>query len=240
MEGWPSGLRRRPAKALGRKARVGSNPTPSVEGAIRASGPPGRQGQECSNPRRPRSGMQSGFDSEPTEWAERSEARSAAAQSHSLRGGWSCGWPTADLDGWPSGLRRTIGNRVGESLRGFESHPVRQSSVDVFEPTHAAKQRVGRAERAERVVAKRPEGCRARPRARSAVNPTPSVVHPIGSGAWLSPVERCVRVAEVPGSNPGAPIWYPAYAGLFDVRPDSNGRFGPMAEECVVAMRPAG
>jgi hypothetical protein len=24
-------------------------------------------------------------------------------------------------------------------------------------------------------------------------------------GAWLSPVERCVRVAEVPGSNPGAP-----------------------------------
>ena len=24
--------------------------------------------------------------------------------------------------------------------------------------------------------------------------------------AWLSPVERCVRVAEVPGSNPGAPI----------------------------------
>ena len=27
-----------------------------------------------------------------------------------------------------------------------------------------------------------------------------------GFGAWLSPVERCVRVAEVPGSNPGAPI----------------------------------
>ena len=26
------------------------------------------------------------------------------------------------------------------------------------------------------------------------------------NGAWLSPVERCVRVAEVPGSNPGAPI----------------------------------
>ena len=37
--------------------------------------------------------------------------------------------------------------------------------------------------------------------------------HPVGCGmtrfvfgAWLSPVERCVRVAEVPGSNPGAPI----------------------------------
>jgi hypothetical protein len=42
--------------------------------------------------------------------------------------------------------------------------------------------------------------------ARSAVNPTPSVVQLVGSGAWLSPVERCVRVAEVPGSNPGAPI----------------------------------
>ena len=25
-------------------------------------------------------------------------------------------------------------------------------------------------------------------------------------GAWLSQVERCVRDAEVPGSNPGAPI----------------------------------
>ena len=63
---------------------------------------------------------------------------------------------------------------------------------------------------------------------RSDVNPTPSVVvvHGMGCwvgldefvgtrpwsrflfwfGAWLSPVERCVRVAEVPGSNPGAPI----------------------------------
>ena len=30
LEGWPSGLRRRPAKALDRKVRVGSNPTPSV------------------------------------------------------------------------------------------------------------------------------------------------------------------------------------------------------------------
>ena len=31
-------------------------------------------------------------------------------------------------------------------------------------------------------------------------------------GAWLSPVERCVRVAEVPGSNPGAPI-IPVFEG---------------------------
>ena len=29
--------------------------------------------------------------------------------------------------------------------------------------------------------------------------------HHITLGAWLSPVERCVRDAEVPGSNPGAP-----------------------------------
>lgn len=43
----------------------------------------------------------------------------------------------------------------------------------------------------------------------------------VGLGAWLSPVERCVRVAEVPGSNPGAPIEeevvvpvYPAPAGV--------------------------
>ena len=28
----------------------------------------------------------------------------------------------------------------------------------------------------------------------------------VGLGVWLSPVERCVRVAEVPGSNPGTPI----------------------------------
>ena len=62
------------------------------------------------------------------------------------------------VDGWPSGLRRTIGNRVGSRPRGFESHPVRVGMTRfVF-------------------------------------------------GAWLSPVERCVRVAEVPGSNPGAPI----------------------------------
>ena len=29
------------------------------------------------------------------------------------------------VDGWPSGLRRMIGNHVGLHLRGFESHPVR-------------------------------------------------------------------------------------------------------------------
>jgi hypothetical protein len=34
-----------------------------------------------------------------------------------------------------------------------------------------------------------------------------------GHGVWLSPVERSVRVGEVPGSNPGTPIEYPAKAG---------------------------
>ncbi len=47
---------------------------------------------------------------------------------------------------------------------------------------------------------------------RSEINPTPSVLFQSTSvvipefGAWLSPVERCVRDAEVPGSNPGAPM----------------------------------
>ena len=51
-------------------------------------------------------------------------------------------------------------------------------------------------------------------------------------GAWLSPVERCVRDAEIPGSNPGAPIelrrlepshnWY--CTGLENRRP--NGLVG--------------
>ena len=39
----------------------------------------------------------------------------------------------------------------------------------------------------------------------------------VSFGAWLSPVERCVRVAEVPGSNPGAPIY----------EESGSGRLGP-------------
>ncbi len=35
-------------------------------------------------------------------------------------------------DGWPSGLRRTIGNRVGSRPRGFESHPVRFGSSELY------------------------------------------------------------------------------------------------------------
>ena len=45
-------------------------------------------------------------------------------------------------------------------------------------------------------------------------------------GAWLSPVERCVRVAEVPGSNPGAPI---LTAGGGYPSPSRSARFRPEA-----------
>src|SRR5262245_65971310 len=35
------------------------------------------------------------------------------------------------LEGWPSGLRRTLGKRVyGKPYRGFESHSLRQRPVD--------------------------------------------------------------------------------------------------------------
>ena len=76
--------------------------------------------------------------------------------------------------------------------------------------------------------------------ARVGSNPTPSVERHtdarVGglhrrSGAWLSPVERCVRVAEVPGSNPGAPI-HEVDRPEKDNRPDENRRFEP--------RRPAG
>ena len=53
-EGWPSGLRRRPAKALTRKSLVGSNPTPS------ASLPP-------ASPRRLPDGWPSGLRRTPGE-----------------------------------------------------------------------------------------------------------------------------------------------------------------------------
>ena len=78
-------------------------------------------------------------------------------------------------------------------------------------------------------------------------NPTPSVLVgsqddstvvrriPVGFGAWLSPVERCVRVAEVPGSNPGAPMdgcgWYGGHGSTR--RGAGVGRTGPPRKRCV-------
>ena len=41
---------------------------------------------------------------------------------------------------------------------------------------------------------------------RASPAPAPNARSAVPLGAWLSPVERCVRDAEVPGSNPGAPI----------------------------------
>jgi hypothetical protein len=38
------------------------------------------------------------------------------------------------------------------------------------------------------------------------IDARPEAPRRLSLGAWLSPVERCVRDAEVPGSNPGAPI----------------------------------
>lgn len=58
---------------------------------------------------------------------------------------------------------------------------------------------------------------------------------PVGFGAWLSPVERCVRVAEVPGSNPGAPMdgcgWYGGHGSTR--RGAGVGRTGPPRKRCV-------
>ena len=95
--------------------------------------------------------------------------------------------------------------------RGFESHSLRKEG--------STESKVGSNPRrdAKRIVAwfepSDEEGGREAPetviretRSRGGLNPTPSVSLPESSGAWLSPVERCVRVAEVPGSNPGAPI----------------------------------
>ena len=135
-------------------------------------------------------------------------------------------WPSAApraVDGWPSGLRRTIGNRVGSRPRGFESHPVREGKGSSVR-THVIFLRKitawVRAERQKWESAKRPGGHFRETTLRSSVHPTPPLILTReGSGAWLSPVERCVRVAEVPGSNPGAPIELTAEGGLLDRAP---------------------
>ena len=43
-------------------------------------------------------------------------------------------------------------------------------------------------------------------------------------GAWLSQVERCVRDAEVPGSNPGAPTGRPVSDGRPFLHPGAGDR----------------
>ena len=51
-------------------------------------------------------------------------------------------------------------------------------------------------------------------------------------GAWLSPVERCVRDAEVPGSNPGAPTEGPIRDGWPFLHPGSRGPPVPVLRGC--------
>ena len=149
-----------------------------------------------------------------------------------------CGAASVYSDGWPSGLRRTIGNRVGSRPRGFESHPVRCRQSP---PRTGWASNPGWRLRAEPLASPSgrlaPDlGCESHPvRWTDGLHSRPTIVYhlvrwrgrtllggrgrerpPIvciavvwtatDFGAWLSPVERCVRVAEVPGSNPGAPI----------------------------------
>ena len=88
------------------------------------------------------------------------------------------------LGRWPSGLRRTPGERVGSKTVSWVRIP-----------------------------------------------PCPLVPAPRWApfflfGVWLSPVERCVRDAEVPGSNPGTPIKVRECVP-YDCGPGLNRRFKP-------------
>ena len=104
-EGWPSGLRRRPAKALTRESLVGSNPTPSA-----SEGRCGRL-ERVSWVR--------------TERPKGASSGSVATQSHPLRLYLPPASPRRLPDGWPSGLRRTPGERVGSNPASWVRIPPR-------------------------------------------------------------------------------------------------------------------
>ena len=93
--------------------------------------------------------------------------------------------------------------RWASGPRGFESHSLRSSS---------AFRRNGCSGRmAERLKAHDWKSCGCKPAwVRIPLRPCVALSVPArvarSYGAWLSSVERCVRDAEVPGSNPGAPI----------------------------------
>ena len=79
-------------------------------------------------------------------------------------------------DGWPSGLRRTTGNRVGICPRGFESHPVRERQRTDGLGDERRRAGGGRAARRER--RRRPRTAAA---ARRSIPPRPlSVSEPTG------------------------------------------------------------
>ena len=106
----------------------------------------------------------------------------------------------------------------GHSPRGFESHPVRYMYA-VRIRTHAIfaeDRRVGSSRATQVGTAKRrPRRLARRRRVAPSIPPRLHYRRPVVFGAWLSPVERCVRVAEVPGSNPGAPICSAAKRPVF-------------------------
>jgi hypothetical protein len=58
----------------------------------------------------------------------------------------ACAFKALEMEGWPSGLRRTLGKRVyGKPYRGFESHPLRHDSESASSRTRqmAASQAAG-------------------------------------------------------------------------------------------------
>ena len=183
----------------------------------------------CSNPRAFRRKAQSGFDPSD-EWVTRSthqllprEERGSSegrpelnSTPLSLDGSCAVAGPRPlYLDGWPSGLRRTIGNRVGSRPRGFESHPVRcferyaqwaEWMVELEVRNHAAFRRKEQRgfdpsdewkTRSTHAVLPREERGREAPQ----LNPTPSVVlsdTPNGPSGWSS-IEGRSRYPSVSG-----------------------------------------
>ena len=106
-EGWPSGLRRRPAKALGRKALVGSNPTPSVSPGTGGRAAQGARLESVWAPRVPR-----GFESHPvrshaTSFLLRDSSRGRGA-ARRLSEGWQNGNAPVSKTGALTGLRVRI------------------------------------------------------------------------------------------------------------------------------------
>ncbi len=126
---------------IGHRAGTGS--------AVRRAGP--KRLRPLSGPRKRLYGGESGVDSRPAGrvgfvrrgarrriapwwnwqhawlWTKRFQVRTLAGQlKYEALGAGRSGSSAVRLDGWPSGLRRTPGERVGaEASRGFESHPVR-------------------------------------------------------------------------------------------------------------------
>ena len=136
-----------------------------------------------------------------------------------------------NMEGWPSGLRRRPAKALDFAsawvriplppLNGTRQYPwknildylmgraFRATSRDLVQ-TEGGVVLIGKAPHSKCGVRKH-LGVRVPP---PPLNSSPVALHNTEDGdrgvhihgAWLSPVERCVRVAEVPGSNPGAPI----------------------------------